>query len=604
MYIPPQVPPQPGAWAARGPVGPTETPRVPSHSPVHAAAAAADILTRAAVGAVSLIHASFAGQQHDPPTTLTRRQSNPNQTNVTVGIVIGIVLAIFIIGACTFLYIYRGALRKLHKRRQRRRRRRHKALPTRFLLLTILRRPPRKGEMPLQPMPETSCALRRNSNLLANLSPTPAKRTFGFLLVSEHSSRGVGVSLISGPRPTVHISFATTPRPFALTTSDLELIDTCILFKPLRAASKHFLICVYPFFLLRPTLTTDSILTCFHFSRQARPVLTFDVSALLPPGQTSFEYILHQRLTITVENVHKKDDPICHILSPCKSNHLFCKAGATGRFEFRAHTLIDEANVAHPLSRRNVDRGAVGGIVVGCLILGVLLLAVAGSCFQHDCDCSSRPPSSSGAAGHKIKNHRLGGENHYHGRYQLPSKPRHVRTRKHRRRTGTRQERTTVRVPFLDVLPVDHPTPSTIPSRHPEIIVVNEPEPSLAHPHPLEETIHVRDFAAEPTIGEETLHVDDVAPTASGGYVLVDAVQPPELMIPWPAPKEHRPKVRQKKKDRGGGCCFELCDLLCGPSKKKKTKKKKRRSVKEKLVEEDSMSGSREYFSSMDHDKT
>ncbi|EEY21632.1 predicted protein [Verticillium alfalfae VaMs.102] len=60
------------------------------------------------------------------PETLKRRQvsisANNDNTNRTVGIVLGVLLGVFVIGVCVFLYVYRDALRKARHRRRRRRR--------------------------------------------------------------------------------------------------------------------------------------------------------------------------------------------------------------------------------------------------------------------------------------------------------------------------------------------------------------------------------------------------------------------------------------------------------------------------------------------------
>ncbi|KAH6673889.1 hypothetical protein EV126DRAFT_438895 [Verticillium dahliae] len=57
---------------------------------------------------------------------LKRRQvslsANNDNTNRTVGIVLGVLLGVFVIGVCIFLYVYRDALRKARHRRRRRRR--------------------------------------------------------------------------------------------------------------------------------------------------------------------------------------------------------------------------------------------------------------------------------------------------------------------------------------------------------------------------------------------------------------------------------------------------------------------------------------------------
>ncbi|RNJ59613.1 hypothetical protein D7B24_001788 [Verticillium nonalfalfae] len=60
------------------------------------------------------------------PDALKRRQvsisANNDNTNRTVGIVLGVLLGVFVIGVCVFLYVYRDALRKARHRRRRRRR--------------------------------------------------------------------------------------------------------------------------------------------------------------------------------------------------------------------------------------------------------------------------------------------------------------------------------------------------------------------------------------------------------------------------------------------------------------------------------------------------
>ncbi|PNH29292.1 hypothetical protein BJF96_g7336 [Verticillium dahliae] len=48
--------------------------------------------------------------------------ANNDNTNRTVGIVLGVLLGVFVIGVCIFLYVYRDALRKARHRRRRRRR--------------------------------------------------------------------------------------------------------------------------------------------------------------------------------------------------------------------------------------------------------------------------------------------------------------------------------------------------------------------------------------------------------------------------------------------------------------------------------------------------
>ncbi|KAL2752333.1 hypothetical protein ACRALDRAFT_1072305 [Sodiomyces alcalophilus JCM 7366] len=245
-----------------------------------------------------------------------------------------------------------------------------------------------------------------------------------------------------------------------------------------------------------------------------------------------------------------------------------------------AHAWVDSySELALTLSRRNEidDAGRIAGMLIGCLVGGLLLLVLAYFCFDY-CAFGPRAPSSSGAVGQKTEeNHRP--RRHCHRRHRRAphglTKPRHAHKHKRHRRASTRRDET-VRVPFLDIPPMEYPTPETTTPYHPEAI--RQPEPSLAHP--LEETIHVRDFAVEPAFGE-TLYVDDV-PTGPGGYVLVDVVQQPEL-IPWTAVEDHRLMAKQKS-DGDGDCCFTFCDLLCGPTKKK------RRQAKEK-VHEDVMVG-------------
>ncbi|CRK12971.1 hypothetical protein BN1723_009881 [Verticillium longisporum] len=89
-----------------------------------------DLLARDAGSGASPGPGSWAAlMQHlatVPAEALKRRQvsisANNDNTNRTVGIVLGVLLGVFVIGVCIFLYVYRDALRKARHRRRRRRR--------------------------------------------------------------------------------------------------------------------------------------------------------------------------------------------------------------------------------------------------------------------------------------------------------------------------------------------------------------------------------------------------------------------------------------------------------------------------------------------------
>lgn len=59
------------------------------------------------------------GSVADQTSQLQRRSSGTSNTNTIVGIVLGVVLGLFLIGLCTFVYIYRESLRRIQRRRRR-----------------------------------------------------------------------------------------------------------------------------------------------------------------------------------------------------------------------------------------------------------------------------------------------------------------------------------------------------------------------------------------------------------------------------------------------------------------------------------------------------
>lgn len=146
--------------------------------------------------------------------------------------------------------------------------------------------------------------------------------------------------------------------------------------------------------------------------------------------------------------------------------------------------------LSHTLSRRNEDAGRAAGTLTGCLIGGLLLLAVAYSCFDY---CvSGRAPPSGVADKEEKKNHHRPKHHSHHGHRCLScclGKPGPVRKHNHRRKKTRRDG--TVQVSFFDIPTMEYPILGTTAPHHPEAIL-----------QPMDETIHERDFAQEYGFGE------------------------------------------------------------------------------------------------------
>lgn len=119
MYIP-HTPASPEHLAARWAVAATE--QQASSSSGSATATATTGVSLASLDRFFIgLRRILTPATHQATTGELRRRNSVTDTNITVGVIVGVLLGLFLIGCFTFLWIYRNSIVfSRHRRRQRR----------------------------------------------------------------------------------------------------------------------------------------------------------------------------------------------------------------------------------------------------------------------------------------------------------------------------------------------------------------------------------------------------------------------------------------------------------------------------------------------------